>query len=90
MGLSRDAVASWLTASCAEQGVPVLITDPHVLAKVAALLAPPEAAGRETARSAGRGRSRTRSNPPDGPHSTRIQGPAAGLARSDHDVVEHG
>ncbi len=60
MGLSREAVASWLAASCAEQGVPVLITDPHVLGKVAALLSPPTS-GLETVRSAGRGRSGMRS-----------------------------
>lgn len=90
MGLSRDAVAAWLAASCAEQGVPVLITDSNVLAKVAALLAPPVAAGRATARSASRGRSRVRSDPPDGPHSAGVQGAAAGLAGSDHGVVQDG
>jgi hypothetical protein len=67
MGLSPEAVASWLAASCAEQGVPVVITDPHVLGKVAALL-PPPATGPETARSACRARSRVGSQPPDRPH----------------------
>jgi hypothetical protein len=38
--LSREQVAAWLAASCAEQGVPVRVTDPQVLGKVAALLAP--------------------------------------------------
>lgn len=57
MGLSREAVAAWLSESCAEQGVPVLITDPHVLAKVAALLSPPTAAGFGTDRRKGRSRS---------------------------------
>ncbi len=38
--LSREEVAAWLAASCAEQGVPVRVTDPQVLGKVAALLAP--------------------------------------------------
>lgn len=54
MGVSPEAVAAWLSASCAEQGVPVVITDPRVLAKVAALLAPPAPSGdgqiRQTAR----------------------------------------
>lgn len=71
MGLSQDAVAAWLAASCAEQGVQVVITDPHVLAKVAALLAPP-ATGPETARGPGRGRPRVRSQPPDRPHPSGV------------------
>lgn len=87
MGLSPEAVAAWLSASCAEQGVPVLITDPHVLAKVAALLSPPPA-GPETTRSAGRSRSRTRSQSPDRPNPTGIQRSAAELTRGDDGVVE--
>ena len=42
--LTPEDVAAWLVASCAEQGVPVLVTDPRVLATVAALLAGPVAA----------------------------------------------
>jgi hypothetical protein len=38
--LSREELAAWLAASCAEQGVPIQVTDPQTLAKVAALLAP--------------------------------------------------
>lgn len=57
MDLSPEAVAAWLSASCAEQGVPVLITDPHVLAKVATLLSPPTAPS-ETTKSPGRSRAR--------------------------------
>jgi hypothetical protein len=51
MGLSPEAVAAWLSASCAEQGVPVRVSDPQVLAKVAALL-PAPVAGPANARSA--------------------------------------
>lgn len=87
MGLNREEVAAWLAASCAEQGVPVLITDPHVLAKVAALLSPPPA-GSETARSAGRSRSRARSQTPDRPDAGRVQCATTGLSGSDDGVVE--
>jgi hypothetical protein len=47
--LSREQIAAWLEASCAEQGVPVKVTDPHTLAKVAALLAPAGGAPRSRA-----------------------------------------
>lgn len=33
-------VAAWLEASCAQQGVPLLVTDPEILSRVAALLVP--------------------------------------------------
>jgi hypothetical protein len=51
--LSPAQVAEWLAASCAAQGVPVWVSDPQVLGRVAALL-PPPMAGPRTARSAGR------------------------------------
>jgi hypothetical protein len=72
MGLSREAVAAWLSASCAEQGVPVLITDPHVLARVAALLSPPTA-GSGTDRCTGRSRSPGQLQAPDRPDASRVQ-----------------
>ena len=50
--LTAAQVSEWLTASCAAQGVPVRVTDPQVLATVAALLPPPEAVP-AAARSAG-------------------------------------
>jgi hypothetical protein len=53
MGVSPEVVAAWLRASCAAQGVPVRVTDPQVLAQVAALV-PPPMAGAGTTRSAGR------------------------------------
>ena len=87
MGVSPEAVAAWLRASCAEQGVPVLITDPHVLAKVAALLSPP-AAGSGTTRSARRSGSKARSQAPDRPNARRVQGAAAELSGGDDGVVE--
>lgn len=47
--LSREQVTAWLEASCAEQGVPVKVTDPQTLAKVAALLRPAGGAPRSRA-----------------------------------------
>ena len=47
--LTREQVTAWLEASCAEQGVPVKVTDPQTLAKVAALLAPAGGAARSRA-----------------------------------------
>ncbi|GAA4749702.1 hypothetical protein GCM10023328_35430 [Modestobacter marinus] len=88
MELSREAVAAWLSASCAEQGVPVLVTDPHVLAKVAALLSSPTAAS-DTTRSTVPSRSRGRSQAPDRPNTGRVQGTAARLTGSDDGVVEN-
>jgi hypothetical protein len=49
MGVSPEVVAAWLRASCAEQGVPVRVTDPQVLGRVAALL-PPVAGDRSAGR----------------------------------------
>lgn len=47
--LSREQVTAWLEASCAEQAVPVKVTDPQTLAKVAALLRPAGGAPRSRA-----------------------------------------
>ena len=86
MGVSPGEVAAWLAASCAEQGLSVVVTDPRVLADVAALLAAQAAPG--SARSAGRGRPVGASDPPDGSDPAGVQGSAAGLARVDDGVVE--
>lgn len=42
-GLSVEQLRAFLEASCAAQGVPVLVTDPAVVAKVGALLGAREA-----------------------------------------------
>ncbi len=47
--LTREQVAAWLATSCAAQGVPVKVTDPQTLAKVAALLTPAGGAPRSRA-----------------------------------------
>ena len=82
MGVSAEDVAAWLAASCAEQGVPVLVTDPRVLADVAALLsAAPGSPGR-------RARSVKPLDPPDRSDSARVEGSAALLPGVDDGVVE--
>jgi hypothetical protein len=81
MGVSAEDVAAWLAASCAEQGVLVLVTDPHVLADVAALLS--AAPG-----SAERGRAVRRSDPPNRSDPARVEGSAALLPGVDDGVVE--
>ena len=48
--LTPAQVAEWLAESCAAQGVPVRVTDPQVLAQVAALLPPAGGAPRTRAK----------------------------------------
>lgn len=84
--MSPEQVAAWLAASCAEQGLSVVVTDPHVLADVAALLAARAVPG--SARSAGRGRPVRVSDPPDGSDPAGVKGTTAGLAGFDDGVVE--
>jgi hypothetical protein len=82
MGVSAEDVAAWLSASCVEQGVPVLVTDPRVLADVAALLsATPRSPGR-------RARAVKPSDPPDRSDPAGVEGPAALLSGVDDGVVE--
>jgi hypothetical protein len=86
MGVTPEQVAAWLAASCAEQGLSVVVTDPHVLSDVAVLLS--AQAVPRSARSAGRGRPVGPSKPPDGSHSGGVQGATTGLSRIDDGVVE--
>ena len=82
MGVSAEDVAAWLTASCAEQEVPVLVTDPRVLADVAVLLsAAPGSPGK-------RARAVKPSDPPGRSHPAWVEGSAALLPGVDDGVVE--
>jgi hypothetical protein len=40
-----ELARAWVEASCADQGLPVKLTDPSVLARVATLLGLPESSG---------------------------------------------
>jgi len=53
MGLTSEALAAWVAASCAAQGVPVHLTDPLVIQKVVALMGGAAGGRRALARSAG-------------------------------------
>ena len=84
--MSPEVVAAWLRASCAQQGVPVLITDPRVLADVAALLSAQGVPG--SARSVVKARTAEVSDPPDGSDPAGVQRSASGLSGVDDGVVE--
>lgn len=49
MTLTPDSLAAWVAASCAEQNVPLKVTDATVLAQVRVLLASPHRTGRHPA-----------------------------------------
>jgi hypothetical protein len=92
MGLSHvppDELAAWVAASCAEQGIPVRISDPLVVRQVAVLMG----------RSAGGSRARPRSArpapadeqasvSPDRLNPANVQAPSPAHTRSDHHMVE--
>lgn len=61
MALDHAAVRGWVESSCARQGLPVVVTDPAIVARVGALLT-----GRGAARTAAERRSTApaRSKPP--------------------------
>jgi hypothetical protein len=85
---SPEAVAAWVHASCEEQGVPVVVRDPVVLAAVAVLVSgravPPGSRSRvRRDRPAG-------SESPDRPHPGGLDAAGSGCAGADDGVVEHG
>lgn len=88
MGVDREAVRVWLEASCALQGVSVIVSDPGVVAQVGILLGVRDAAGRPPG---GGDRSVRTSQAPGGPDPARINGdtPVA-RAGGDGAVIEHG
>lgn len=72
MGLSRlspDALAAWVEASCASQGLAVKITDPTVVRRVGALLG----AATDPGPLGGRGRKRSGTRPPNDPDAVADQ-----------------
>lgn len=85
--LSGEALAAWVTESCAEQGVPVKVTDPVVVARVGVLLTGRGPSGPQAERGPdGTGRSEL----PDRHDSGRVEAVAGIGAGSDHGVVEDG
>lgn len=88
MSVDREAIAAWVAASCAAQGVPVRITDPGVVAKVTVLLRGGLSRGGPR-QGAQRGRP-PRSEPPGRDDPVGVELAAAGLAGHDRREVEHG
>lgn len=84
--LSDDQVRAWVERSCAEQDVPLHVTDMLVLERVRVLLTGTAAPDYVPA---ARGVAAV-SGPPDRLHPVRVQGPRAEDAGSDDGVVEHG
>lgn len=83
-----DRVRAWLEASCAAQGVPFVVTDALVLARVAVLVS--GAAGAPARRASAEDAPAARSQPPDGLDSLDVQRPRSRSARGDHDVLDQG
>ena len=85
--LAAGVVAAWVQASCARQGVPIKVTDPGVVARVAVLLG--------SAGGAGARKRSARTYPPGGPSQSpdghdpgRIQGSGAADPCGDDGVVQ--
>ena len=79
-GWSDEVVQSWLERSCAAQGVPVRVTDPLTIARVAALL------GCQAPTRASQGREL---QAPDRLDPSRVDVSRAGQAGSNDSVVQH-
>jgi hypothetical protein len=84
--LSDEQVHAWVARSCAEQGVPLLVTDVLVLERVRVLLTGTAGPGGRPAQNS----ARVRSQPPDRPHPVRVERAGAEDARCDDGVIEHG
>lgn len=87
--LSDEQLAAWVVASCQAQGVPVKVSEGRVVEQVRVLLT--GQVGRTApARTRGRSAPARRSQPPDRPDTSRVEGLSAAGSRSDDRVVEHG
>ena len=87
---AAEVVADWVRASCAAQGLPVLVTDPGVLSVVAVLLTGRAAPGGPQRFCAGPPGRPTGSEPPHGLDPVRVHAPGPGGSGSDDDVIDHG
>lgn len=72
MALETAEVRRWLEQSCARQGVPVLVTDPAVVARVGVLLGGGGAARTPAERAS---TARRRSESPNGDDPGRVESP---------------
>jgi hypothetical protein len=86
--LDEAALAAWVEASCAAQGVPVKVTDPTVVRRVGVLLGAEPEGVRARKRSGTRTPSGAASVPPDDLHAGRVQAVDSGRAGTDRHVVD--
>lgn len=84
--LSDEQLRAWVARSCAEQGVPLHVTDVLVLERVRVLLTGTAAPGTPPALRPGPPRSES----PDRLHPVRVQGAGAQDAGADDGVVQDG
>lgn len=87
MAIDREALRAWVAASCAAQGVELIVSDPAVVARVGVLLG-----GRGAARTPPRGGERgiRPSQSPGGDDAVRVKRSRAGSARADGGEVQDG
>jgi hypothetical protein len=88
MALTREQVVCWVERTCAEQGVPVYVSDPVTIAQVVTLLRG-GTTERTRAERGSTGRP-ARSDPPDGPHAGWVERSPGDLGLVDDGVVEDG
>lgn len=88
--MTPEALAAWVEASCAAQGLPVKVTDAGAVARVVTLLGGPLGSGRAQARSASTARPRPALQPPHGSDPVDVEPAAPVCSRLDDGVVEDG
>ena len=84
--LTREELAVFVAASCIRSGVPLHVTDPVAVGRVAVLLAGRDAGPAAQRRAA----TRPESDPPDEIDAVRVQSCAATFGGSDDGVIEDG
>jgi hypothetical protein len=84
--LTRDELVAFVAASCARSGVPVRITDPVAVARVAVLLAGRDAGPTAQRRAA----DRPASDPPNEIDPARIESSTTAFGGGDHGMIEDG
>lgn len=89
MGLTPEALAAWVTASCQAQGVPVKVTDPGTVDRVRVLLSGVPTESHAHARSARGGSVGERLQTPARIDPGRVERPGTHGARLDGRVVEN-
>jgi hypothetical protein len=82
---TREEFAAWLTASCEHQGVPLIVTDPVVIARIGAVLGYP----RPVPDRVQRRREIENLDTPDRLDAVDVQAASTRDAQSNDGVIEH-